>query len=255
MSSIRNPKGLHHGEHETGGVDALTTLDGGILLTGTVPDARHSANVAMRNGGNTFTVSPQVVSKSSFPVLAWNESGQPSGGRNFAVFSNTGNLCFGAADDAYAAPGPFAVTLDRAGNARVGLDVYEKGRTTPMGHWTTYPYSAGLFSANAGSWIVEAGDVQLLMYMLVGKTIWLAFNLVTTTVTASPTELYIVLPLGLSAAANAASQFWYYDGSGKFGVSGAISNLVAIRRDPFATAWTPLTNGLYLFGTAMLPIG
>jgi hypothetical protein len=41
----------HHATHETGGSDALTALDAGILTCGTVPDARLSANVLKHTGG------------------------------------------------------------------------------------------------------------------------------------------------------------------------------------------------------------
>jgi hypothetical protein len=45
----------------------LTNLDAGQLSTGTVPDARLSANVALRSGGNTFT-GDQIVSSGNVGV-------------------------------------------------------------------------------------------------------------------------------------------------------------------------------------------
>ena len=53
-TAVEGDPRLHHTTHEPGGSDALTNLDAGIL-TGTVSDARLSANVALRGFRNTFT--------------------------------------------------------------------------------------------------------------------------------------------------------------------------------------------------------
>jgi hypothetical protein len=53
-TAVEGDPRLHHATHEPGGSDALTILDAGIL-TGTVADARLSANVALRDFRNTFT--------------------------------------------------------------------------------------------------------------------------------------------------------------------------------------------------------
>jgi len=45
----------HHTTHEPGGTDALTIVDGGILLPSSVKDAALSANVALRNVNNSFS--------------------------------------------------------------------------------------------------------------------------------------------------------------------------------------------------------
>jgi hypothetical protein len=50
----------HHATHEPGGSDALTKLDGGIILPQTIVDASLSANVALRNVNNNFSAD-QVV--------------------------------------------------------------------------------------------------------------------------------------------------------------------------------------------------
>jgi hypothetical protein len=44
----------HHATHETGGTDAITALSGAVLTSGTVPDARLSANVARVDLNNNF---------------------------------------------------------------------------------------------------------------------------------------------------------------------------------------------------------
>src|SRR4030095_10686131 len=49
------PPPAHHATHEPGGTDALTALDAATLTSGTLPDARLSANVPRLNANNTFT--------------------------------------------------------------------------------------------------------------------------------------------------------------------------------------------------------
>ena len=44
----------HHTRHEPGGSDAITALAGEVITTGTVADARLSANVALKNIDNNF---------------------------------------------------------------------------------------------------------------------------------------------------------------------------------------------------------
>src|SRR5580765_4417098 len=45
----------HHATHETGGSDAIAALSGAVLTSGTLPDARLSANVPLLNASNVFT--------------------------------------------------------------------------------------------------------------------------------------------------------------------------------------------------------
>lgn len=44
----------HHATHEPGGADAIVALSGAVITTGTVADARLSANVPLKNQDNTF---------------------------------------------------------------------------------------------------------------------------------------------------------------------------------------------------------
>ena len=66
-----------------------------------------------------------------------------------------------------------------AANLYVGVDVYEKGRTTPMGHWIDVAYSAGNFAATTGNWTVDAGDVETYAYALVGRTMTFTWRFLT----------------------------------------------------------------------------
>lgn len=50
-------------------------------------------------------------------------------------------------------------------------DLYEKGRTTPVGHWVDIPFSAANFSATGGgTWTVGAAAIVSNRYGLIGKT-------------------------------------------------------------------------------------
>lgn len=51
----------HHVTHETGGADAITSLSGAVITSGTVADARHSTNVPLKNAANIFTVNQRVT--------------------------------------------------------------------------------------------------------------------------------------------------------------------------------------------------
>lgn len=72
-----------------------------------------------------------------------------------------------------------------------------------MGVWTTPTFSAGNFTASSGNWTVDSGDVTTYEYMRVGKTLTLIFSIVTTDVSATPTELRIAIPGSYVAAKDA----------------------------------------------------
>src|SRR4030095_8581015 len=61
------PPGAHHLTHEPGGSDPITALDGSVLTSGTVANARLSAQVARTDLANTFT-QDQTIEK-TLPIL------------------------------------------------------------------------------------------------------------------------------------------------------------------------------------------
>jgi hypothetical protein len=138
-------------------------------------------------------------------------------------------------------------------------DIYEKGRTNAaLGHWIAVPFDAANFTASPGSWTVEAGDVAALAYMLVGKTLSLVFQLISTSVGGAPTELRIALPAALQAAyAFGAPAFSFQDsavGIGCTALNGGAA-FVALRRDIFGSAvWPASTNGTHVTGCLTIPI-
>ena len=84
----------HHVSHETGGSDALAALSAAILTSGTLPDARLSANVPLKNTANAFTAAQTMT-----PPL-----GVVSGGTGAATLAAHGVLV-GEGTSAVAATG------------------------------------------------------------------------------------------------------------------------------------------------------
>ena len=79
--------------------------------------------------------------------------------------------------------------------------ITERGRSTPLGEWINVPYSAANFSANTGTWTVEAADLQAFRYTLIGKTMSVAFRIAATSLSSAATWLTIRIPGGFTAAA------------------------------------------------------
>jgi hypothetical protein len=75
-----------------------------------------------------------------------------------------------------------------------GLDI------STLGAWTAVTHSAGNFTAASGDWTVESGDQLTYAYMVINKTLTLAFTLNTTTVSATPASLRIAIPGGYTPA-------------------------------------------------------
>jgi hypothetical protein len=88
----------------------------------------------------------------------------------------------------------------KGGGFLAGVATY--GRTTYDGVWTSVAYAAGNFTASSGNWTVDAGDQTTFSYMLVGKTMTVAFWIVSTDVSATPATLQIPIPGGYTAAKN-----------------------------------------------------
>ena len=67
-------------------------------------------------------------------------------------------------------------------------------------NWADVPYSAANFSANAGAWTVEPGDVLAFAYARVGQIAHLSLYLQNTVLSATPGSLTILVPLGVTWA-------------------------------------------------------
>ena len=67
--------------------------------------------------------------------------------------------------------------------------------------WTAVSHSAGNFTADSGTWTVDSGDQTTLRYHKIGKRMTVAFTIASSDVSATPTELYILIPGGFTASA------------------------------------------------------
>lgn len=121
-----------------------------------------------------------------------------------------------------------------------------------QGAWISVPYNAGDFTATAGTWTVDAGDVNTFAYYVQGKSVTVNLFISTTSVSANPTGLLVALPHGFTAA-NATRQIsaMINNGTGTTGFldfgSGSMTVIRACR-DTAGTAWDIATNATYVLG-------
>jgi hypothetical protein len=71
-------------------------------------------------------------------------------------------------------------------------------RTTAMGVWTTVAYNAANFTADSGSWTVDDAD-EIVSVVRVDDTMIVSFRILTSDVSATPADLMIAIPGGLTA--------------------------------------------------------
>jgi len=248
----------HHQTHETGGSDAITALDGSVITSGTLADARLSANIPRLTVANTFTTG-QIIQGTTSARQIFTDPSQVANARSFQAYVGAQKFAITAVNDAVDTNLATPLQLDRTGAAFIGTDVYEKGRPTPIGHWTAMPYSAGMFTAYpSGTWAVDAGDVVTLSYMLVGKTLWLTYLLVTMSVTGAPTELRLALPGGYVCGLTTVNTAAYREPTpwttGYCSPAGG-GGYVRFQKDPDSgTAWATTTNQTYIYGTTPVPL-
>jgi hypothetical protein len=180
----------HHAEtHEPGGTDPITSLSGSIITTGTVADARLSSNVPLKDAPNVFTGKPQVISSTSVPELRFNETGAAVNIKNLRLATFNGELFIQGEDDAGTVISQL-LKVTVGGDTQVARDIYEKGRSTPLGSWIDYVPS---LSADVGT-ATLTNDFGS-KYTLIGNTMIITFYL-GITLSATPTQVFITIPGG-----------------------------------------------------------
>jgi hypothetical protein len=125
---------------------------------------------------------------------------------------------------------------------------YERGRSVALGEWTTPTYSAGDFTASAGSWGVDSGDITTYSYTLIGKTMTVNFVIDGTDVsTAAPTNLRIKIPGGFTANKTVIASAQVSDAGGAFqaGICRVASGgtVIEVYKDNTGSALWTLTAG------------
>jgi hypothetical protein len=135
---------------------------------------------------------------------------------------------------------------------------FERSRSTAMGEWTAVAYSAGNFTAPGGmTWTVDSGDQITYAYSLVGKTMFLAVYLDTTSITCtcSPT-VSVAIPGGFTAAKKIQSAALMFDN----GVAKSAYNRVTAGGTTVevgidgSTNFTASTNNTYIRVFIMLEV-
>ena len=119
-----------------------------MLTSGTLPDARLSANVALKNVANVFTAPVQQIS-AAIPELRLTETGSPADGRLFRLINGGTNFYIQAVNDAVNAQ-QGVVIVNRGGSVTATGSFTENNRTAPMGYWIDMPFSAANFVAVGG---------------------------------------------------------------------------------------------------------
>jgi hypothetical protein len=119
--------------------------------------------------------------------------------------------------------------------------------------YSTPTFSAGNFTSDAGTWVVESADVLTYQYQIINKTMTINFYIITSTVTGTPTQLRISVPDAKFSFSRTAVPFGYWDNQiGTGGVGQAIilpnTNIIILAKDIASTAWTNSTNQTYVWG-------
>lgn len=137
---------------------------------------------------------------------------------------------------------------------------FERLRGVAVGEWQDVTYNGANFTASAGTWTVDVGDQILFRYMLIGKTMWIAYEFDTTSVSATPSQLRFAIPGGFTAAKDSFMTGYYNNnGAGWVNNGNAFTNAgvayVGLQPATFGVStWATSVNNTYVRGQFMLEI-
>lgn len=130
--------------------------------------------------------------------------------------------------------------------------IIERDRTVPLGAFTTPAFDSGDFTAATGDWTVASGDAITYAYTLVGKMLTLMFYLDSTTVSATPAYLSILIPGGHTAAKRTMNPIIVTDNSStkQLGAAFVLAGATDVRLYSSAAfgAWATSTDATSVFG-------
>ena len=226
--------------------------DSGSGTDGTIED-KAWFTAAILDPIDAALATPQI-GPTPYANLVLIDSFQPAEARVFRIMDGSQLLQFDALNDALTVSVASPLQLTRTGDAKVGRDVYEKGRTTPMGHWQTVPFNAANFSATGGAtWTVTAGNQSVYSYCLLGKTLHIVLYLTSTTLSAAASTVQIALPVGGMSSLSVGGVVAYKNPGAGYGVLFATPGTVMqFYRDLSGTGWT--AGALDLLGQFTLQI-
>jgi len=222
---------------------AVGDLIGATITSKVITDIEGAfTGVARTDLPNTYT-QVQTIQAAGAPSLYFYDTSQVPNSRVFQLADYSQTFLIQAMNDALNAVTSTPLTLTRAGDAQIWRDVYEKQRTTPLGHWIDVPFNAANFTANVGSWTVSSGNVLSYAYALIGKTLLLIFDVINTSVSGTPGWLGVAVPGGVTLAGGQQETRCaeVLDGgtiSGTPFVRGDGTSVLKIYKDPAGAAWT-----------------
>jgi len=124
-----------------------------------------------------------------------------------------------------------------------------------QGEWITPPYNAADFTAQAGTWTVDAGDLPTFRYRLSGRRLMVQYSIELTTISTTPYSLNFAIPGGhLSLNQSLVASVVVYDNGaagqgGKAFTPGAGGSTVRISKTNDLT-FAASTNITSVYGTA-----
>ena len=189
--------------YEAGTDTPLATYsDDGLSVPNTNPvvlDANGEASIFIA-GGTAY----KFVLTDAADAPRWTVDGvEVTQAANLATL-NASNITTGTLDDArLSANVPLADTAEAiAGVWAFTNGLKERSRTAPIGEWTQVAFDAANFTGNNSmTWTVASGNVLTQRYMMVGKTMTLAFCLnATTPGGTADLALQMAIPGGYVAA-------------------------------------------------------
>ena len=136
--------------------------------------------------------------------------------------------------------------------------IAERGRSFPLGEMIPVPYLAANFTGSGTmTWTVDGADVNNLAYAVIGKLMFLAFNISATSVGgALSSALQIAIPGHAQSSRYGAGSYQYADngvaGAGAWQVSpnGTVLQLF----NASSGNWTASANNTTVVGTAIFEV-
>jgi len=244
----------------------LATRSAGDLNSGTLLDARLSANVPLKDAANTFSAQQTFTADNAIKISRngicdWimDDTSQGVDLRKVIFTLNSGIYFIARLTDDEGSSTPVWQIERSTGNTNQSGAIIERGRGVALGEWINVPFSAGDFTGNgAMTWTVASGDVLFNMYTLIGKTMIWILQLDTTSVGGTPnTQLLATVPGGLSISASGPMRVSVAIDAGALGQEADCrfvdATHVAFQRLDGA-AWGASANVTYIYVTMILQL-
>lgn len=128
-----------------------------------------------------------------------------------------------------------------------------------QGTWIVVPFTAGDFTASANTWTVAAGDLSLFRYWLKGRSLTVALNAITTTLSGTAARVYVLVPGGFLIAANAQAPAGFCINAGAafepcyVDLATSLNTKIQYARQVL-TSWTASTDNLGLYTTTTFEV-